>query len=182
MSRLPVHKLLGPYAYCVAKRRPEVNGMPGITMDIDDYFADDEDFKEKAAYYLDRLERLVVPAQISEGAIKTLNAELDALFTEAAFDYAACESDYLDIQRKIEIVRKTVIDGSNEQARVAAGYLAARSFEEEDGTTVNLFVLESVFMRRFKFMQAVVNVIANKSGNLLSDVGVLKIEGQVAGR
>ncbi|AOQ24574.1 hypothetical protein MTAT_19170 [Moorella thermoacetica] len=150
-----------------------------------EHFANDADFEERARYYAEKVAAIHIPAQITESHIKNLNAIIDDIYTEAAFDAVMAENEYEDIRRKLNVVLKDYYEGHNEQARTAAAYQFAQNYPikfDDDGNPlefVNLFELESLWRRRATYMETILNILQQKSNRLINDLGVLKIEGQV---
>ncbi len=149
------------------------------------FFIDDQEFEQRARYYAEKIADIHVPAQITENHIKTLNAVIDEVYTEAAFDAVVATNEYEDVKRRLNVVLKDYYEGSNEQARTAAAYQHAQNYPikfDEDGNPVefvDLFALESFWRRRAAYMEMVLNILQQKSSRLINDLGVLKIEGQV---
>ncbi|MEW6770085.1 MAG: hypothetical protein AB1330_01650 [Bacillota bacterium] len=141
----------------------------------------DDELAARMEYYLPKLKRVTVPAQITEGHVKSMNSLIDDLYTEVVFDYTAVKDALEDVKRKIEVVLKANYKGPNERARMGAAIEAAKNFRigvKEDGNPeyVNLFEIETRLRRRFLFLDAILKILQQKSDRLLSDLAVLKIE------
>ena len=145
----------------------------------------DPELKEKVAYYMEKLEKIKIIPQVTEGHIKQLNSLLDDLYEEVQFDYTVAKNNHEDIKTKLDVVIKTNREGPNEQARAASGYKRACEFPVEfdkrgrPTEVVNLFDLESMFRWRVTIFEAILKIVEKKADRLLSDLAVLKIESKV---
>mgnify|MGYP001252259373 CR=1 FL=1 len=145
----------------------------------------DPELKEKVAYYMEKLEKIRITPQVTEGHIKQLNSLLDDLYEEVQFDYTIAKNNHEDIKTKLDVVIKTNREGPNEQARAANGYKRACAFPiefDERGRpteVIDLFEWESILRWRATIFEAILKIVEKKADRLLSDLAVLKIESKV---
>lgn len=137
----------------------------------------DPEFKEKMAYYLEKVNKIKVTPQPTEVSLKTLNAMIDDIYSEVIFDYTLVQNQLEDVRSEIRVVLKTSCDGPNEQVRVANGYHHACNYIVDDGTTaVNLFEIESRLRWRVSFLEAVLKLLDQKAQRVLNNIAILKLE------
>lgn len=138
-----------------------------------------QEWSEKERYYSARLQEIIIPEDVEPATIKMLISKIDRLRSEAFDDYVNAKTLYHSMDRRIDVVMRSVNQGSNDIERKANQVRAAREFELDNGQVVNLFEMRDIYYRRYVFMESLMNQIRAKADALITDSNVLATEARL---
>lgn len=140
--------------------------------------------KEKS--YEERIKEIVISPSISEQDIKEIIAKLDAIFSDAYFDYTRAKTAYERIQRKNKTLAKSLFLtakgggvedlGPRPSDETAKAWAEAKLAEMGGDDEPNPLWLEEQTTARFNFMSAVIDLLNTKRQMVITDQAVLKLE------
>lgn len=140
---------------------------------------DHEWWEQRIAYYKKRNYELKVPLENTPSTLHQFNIEINALYTEAEYDYAEARRNKDAIERLIESILKDFYPGPNEQARRAGGWQYARKFPTQgigSEETVNLFDIEDKINGYYESMKSTIQIIKEKSNAKITNNSLILIE------
>lgn len=149
-----------------------------------DYTLTEWDLRED--YYTQSLLTLNIPSQPDSKQVMDITSKLDALYTEASFDFA-------HIKRKQELVENDLKNSEAElfstikQQQLTANakitendvkglvktYIATNQIK---GYTADLYTLSKYYIRRSIFIERVIKIISEKKQALIVITAMLKLE------
>lgn len=143
---------------------------------------DKAQWEETKSEWKRKIDKVQLPDEI-QGKIPYYESELDALYTEALWEYQDFYTQLENIENKIEAVKKTNRDkGKNKEERSANAYRHLQNFpsgEIKDPNTTNLLAVRDEYQKRVNFYQQyVLKAIEEKSNRLKTSVGALKVDAQ----
>lgn len=144
------------------------------------------EWEQREKYYMDAIMALTIPAQPDTKEVMELTSKLDAIYTEAAFEYA-------QIKRKTDIITLDLKNAEAEsfsilkQQQLTAGakitendvkglvksYIAKNPVK---GYKSDLYSLTKFYMIRNTFMEQVIKTISEKKQSIIATTAMLKIE------
>lgn len=137
-----------------------------------------EEWAMKEAYYTQRLQEILIPEEVDTATIKSLISKIDRLRSEAFIDYVNAKTAYHTIDRKIDVIMRSIVQGRNDIERKANQVNAVRQYEV-DGQIVDLFEIRDEYFRRFTFMESLMAQIRAKADSLITDSNVLATEAKL---
>lgn len=143
-------------------------------------FLTDEEWRQIEDYYIQAVQRIVVPENPTSKEIMSLNAELDRLYTEARFDQGFLTAKVDQIKRELSDARKTVYEyikdqAKNDKERDALGTKRLENLLYRD-TGKNIFEVHDIYVARKEFLDAVVSILRAKADRLVLDIASMKVE------
>lgn len=150
-----------------------------------------QEWLAKEDYYINELQKLVLPLQPNTKEVMEFTSKLDQLYTEASFDYS-------NFSRRLEIISIDLKNAEAElfstikQQQLSAGvkitendikglvktYIANNKLK---GYNADLYSLSKYYIMKTTFMQQVVKTISEKKNSLITDTAMLKIENSFSG-
>lgn len=144
------------------------------------------EWDRREEYYVNTIMGIVIPAQPNTKEVMELTSRLDAIYTEASFEYA-------EIKRKEEAVAMDLKNAEAEtfsiikQQQLTAGakiteadvkglvktYIANNQIKNYN---CDLYSLTKFYMRRCTFMEQVIRTISEKKQSIIAISAMLKIE------
>lgn len=150
-----------------------------------------KEWEEREDYYTQTLLALNIPALPDTKEIMDLTSKLDAIYTEAAFEYA-------QVKRKEEMVSMDLKNAEAEMfSTIKQQQLTAGSKVTENdvkglvktyisthpiaGYKSDLYSLTKFYMHRTTFMEQVIKAISEKKQSIIACTAMLKIENSFSG-
>lgn len=149
-------------------------------------------------WLIEEINKIVIPDRVTPEIIQQLNAQIDKLTVPVMWLYALTKRNYESLtmdrknaERQVYLLVKDEIgpDGKptgkkrteKETEAHITQYLNTTPLQKADGTSMPapIYVMEKSAMERFVFMQAVVDMLKQKSDKLITDLGAIKVEAQV---
>lgn len=146
----------------------------------------DEDWEEFELYYIDAVNSIEIPIDLTPRGILRVNAEVDQVYSRARFDAA-------EAKRRLDRYKGRL---SNAQKQAKMGFKARKDLTVEDrdalvttyletqplkGDKEPLYVLVERWQDRHTFMQAVLDNLSKKADKMLTGNGALKLDAQGRG-
>lgn len=121
-----------------------------------------------------------IPGNIEPGEARVLSSKLNDLYSEIRIVYGTILKQTKETERLIYRIENKSKTGSNEGVRRNNMILAVENAERGNGTTVNLYDLETELNNKKEDISAILDVIEKKSGLVWTMTGLLKVESTFA--
>lgn len=136
--------------------------------------------------YTTWLEGIQIPRDVTATDIKTLNHQLDQIYTEARVNYTYLEFQYDKFLRMYKHAKETVYlsvkdQGKTEKERSALVYDYIEQYALP-GMPKPLPELLEIIEERYLFFRGLIDIIKDKSSRLITDSSALKLESQLDSR
>lgn len=133
-----------------------------------------EEWREKEAYYERKVKEIIIPMDIDVSSLKRLISEIDALLTEAVFDYTRAKNAKEQLTRQAKTYQKQYFLYYKREQKMSdkACDAAATSSANKEG----ILEQEAIAIERYNFMETVVGILRDKREMLITENGVLKLE------
>lgn len=152
-----------------------------------------QEWAERERYYITEIGKISIPPEPTTKDVMKLTSMIDTLLTEGLLDMAYIKRKYqnLDMQMKLAeretfAILKQKPPGNltntklteNDIKGLVVKYL--KSHPATPGATGSIYSLVQGAEQRFVFMDALVKMLSEKKGALISDNGMLKIESTIS--
>lgn len=158
----------------------------GNLLNVREAYSQNE-WSDREDYYVQETSKITIPVEPTTTDIMRITSEIDALLSEAMLDNAYIKRNFENLNTKMKlaereafaILRATPPSGAtskpteNEIKGLVVQYLKSHPL---DGHKYDIFTLVSSVQYRMVFIEAVVRMLSEKKGALISDNGMLKIE------
>lgn len=152
------------------------------------------EWEQVEAYLTEQLNNIVIPEDITPADIKRLNAQIDRLsapvmrlFAMTKRAYEGITMDRKNAEKQVYMLVRDVTDENGKptgkkrtEAEIAAAITEYLNQTPINGYPQPIYVMEKAAMERYVFMQAVVDTLKQKGEKLITDLGAIKLEVQVA--
>ena len=137
-------------------------------------------------YYTELITQIHVPEDPDTNDIKFIVAALDSVYAEARLDLAKARRGHDRIERKYKLAMKeaylAVKDaGKTEKDKeaLAVAYIRTTKLDADPMPVTDML---DIAEERYLFMQAVVDVLNDKSGKCITENGLLRIDVELGGQ
>lgn len=144
------------------------------------------------AYYLEKANKIHIPEDPKPFDITSINSQLEQLYHEARLDYYYAKGAFDNLEgayRKLKRALYPIVkQGKNAEERdhLLQDHLMATKLDELDANILRslgilpvprtIYVMHESYKDRVDFLQAVLDLIRDKTGRLITDSGAMKIE------
>lgn len=150
-----------------------------------------QEWAERENYYIEALQNLVLPLQPTTKEVMEITSKLDALYTDASFDYGnlARQNEIVTMDLKNAeaemfaiIKQQQLTTGSkiteNDVKGLVKTYIAEHNIK---GYGSDLYSIVKYYIMRTTFMEQTLKAISKKKESLVTDSAMLKIENSFSG-
>lgn len=147
-------------------------------------------------YYLSIINRVNIPQDPTPYNITDINSRLDRLYHEARLDYYYTSRAFESIASAYKKIKRAlyplVKGGKNVEEReyMLQDYLTQTTLDKLEpamlksfglpSAPVNVYTVYESYKERMDFMKALLDIISDKTGRLITDSGAMKIESRLA--
>ena len=146
----------------------------------------DDEWADFENYYIEKVNEIVIPEDLTPRDILEINAQIDEVYGEARFDYAFAKSQLAKWEQRLSNAKKnsklifTKMKGQTNEDREAliTTFLETHALK---GDPAPLYTLVERWTERALFMEAVIDNLLKKSDKMVNGNGALKLDAQGRG-
>ena len=139
------------------------------------------EFNARFNNFFQQLDRIRIPADVNPTTARTILTEIDRLYASIRLDYALLQSERSRIESIIKELERAEATGKNETERRKNATDAIRSFEVEEGRTINLYNLQRQIGSRYEMYSSLIDIMDKKQSRLITVSGLLKLDKELQG-
>lgn len=139
------------------------------------------EFSERFNMFYQQLDRIRIPADVNPSLARGILTEIDRVYAAIRLDYALLQSERSRIESIIKELERVEAIGKNETERKMNATNAIRSYEIEEGRTINLYNMQRQIAHRYEMYSALIDVMDKKQSRLITVSGLLKLDKELQG-